>query len=277
MKRPAVLALVALAVAALLFLLRRAAPSGTSRRVAVAWQRQVSPGPLSAAHAFLGNDCASCHTPVTGIDAARCIACHATNEELLGRQPSAFHANVPSCIGCHVEHQGVDRRPTRMDHAELARLGRRELGAGGPRGVERQTRDQIVAWLRQHDASGAARAAHPQISAAEMTLDCASCHANKDPHFKLFGPNCAQCHGTTKWTVAGFLHPSPRSTSCAQCHQAPPSHYMGHFEMMDKAIVARGSAGARGCCADVQVNQCYRCHQTDAWNSIKGVGWFKLH
>lgn len=277
MKRLVVaLAVVALAVVVLavlsVFLLR-----GTSPGAAVAWQQQVSPGQLSAAHAFLGNDCAACHTPVKGLEPAKCVACHANNEELLGRQPSAFHASVPSCRGCHVEHQGADTRPTRMDHAALARIGLRVLGAESAGGEQRRTRDYLAAWMRRHDASGDARGAHPEITGAEMTLDCASCHSSKDPHFKLLGQDCAACHGTAQWTIAAFTHPSPRSTSCAQCHQAPPSHYMMHFEMMDKPIVARGRAGARGCCADVQVNQCYRCHQTDAWNSIKGVGWVKVH
>jgi len=241
------------------------------------WQRQVRPGPLSAAHASLENNCANCHTPVKGVEAVNCAVCHANNEALLQRQPTAFHAHIQSCSQCHIEHQGANRRPTKMDHLALARFGLRELGADQADGEKRQTRDRLVAWIRQHDASASARAAHPEISAAEMTLDCASCHSNKDPHFKLLGQNCAECHGTTKWTIASFVHPSPRSTSCAQCHQAPPSHYMMHFEMIDKTVAGSANAPGNPCCADVQVNQCYRCHQTDSWNSIKGVGWYKHH
>ena len=268
---PVLLAAAALAVVSV-FLLREA-----SLGRGVAWHRQLSPGRLSAAHAILENDCAACHTAVTGVERSKCVACHASNVEVLGRQPSAFHASIRSCRGCHVEHQGTDTRPTRMDHIALARLGMRELGAARPGSSQRRLRDSLGEWLLKHGASAEPSGVHPAITRAEMTLDCASCHSNKDPHLKLFGRSCADCHGTTQWTVAAFVHPSPRSTSCAQCHQAPPSHSMMHFEMMDKPIVARGTAGASGCCADVQVNQCYRCHQTDAWNSIKGVGWVKVH
>lgn len=264
-----VLFFVALAVISV-FLLRR-----TSLGKVAVWQRQASPGQLSAAHAFLENNCAACHTPVKGVEAANCIVCHANNEDLLALQPSAFHANIQSCSECHLEHQGVNRRPTWMDHVALARIGLRELGADSTDGEKRQTRDQLVTWIRQHDASANARAAHPEITATEMTLDCASCHSNKDPHFKFLGQKCAECHGTTKWTITSFLHPSPRSTSCAQCHQAPPSHYMMHFEMVDKKIAAQGQGN--GCCEGVQVNQCYRCHQIDSWNNIKGFGWYKHH
>src|SRR5262249_9732360 len=36
------------------------------------WERQVSPGELSAAHHFLNDNCAACHTPGKGPDAAQC-------------------------------------------------------------------------------------------------------------------------------------------------------------------------------------------------------------
>jgi hypothetical protein len=266
-----VLFFVALAIISV-FLLRR-----TSLGKVAVWQQQVSPGRLSAGHAFLETNCTACHTPIKGVEAANCVVCHANNEALLARQPSAFHSSIQSCSECHLEHQGVNRRPTWMDHAALARIGLRELNADQADGEKRQKRDQLVKWIRQHDASESARAAHPEVTATEMTLDCASCHSNKDPHFKLFGQDCAECHGTTKWTIAGFVHPSSRSTDCAQCHQAPPSHYMMHFEMVDKRIAAQDNTKGNACCEGVQVNQCYRCHQTDSWNNIKGFGWYKHH
>ena len=77
--------------------------------------------------------------------------------------------------------------------------------------------------------------------------------------------------------AAEFRHPSPRSLECAQCHQAPPSHYMMHFEMVSKKVAGLDNEQNNQCCGPVQVNQCYRCHQTTAWNDIKGVGWYKHH
>ena len=90
---------------------------------ASAWQRLASPGRLSAAHAFLEDSCASCHTPGRGPEPANCIACHASDEALLGRQATAFHAGIGSCRECHPEHRGGDRRPTVMDHDALAEVG----------------------------------------------------------------------------------------------------------------------------------------------------------
>ena len=73
-------------------------------------------------------------------------------------------------------------------------------------------------------------------------LNCATCHANDDRHFKLFGQDCAQCHATDRWTIPEFQHPSPSSTDCAQCHQAPPSHYMMHFKMISARVAGKPHA-----------------------------------
>ena len=249
----------------------------SSLRRASTWQRLASPGELSLAHAALKENCAACHTPVKGVEAVNCAVCHANNEALLQRQPTAFHAHIQSCSQCHIEHEGVNRRPTKMDHLALARFGLRELDEGAADSERRQVSGQLLGWIKQHGAREGAETSHPLITPEEMILDCASCHSNQDKHFKLFGQDCAQCHATAQWTIPAFQHPSPRSTNCAQCHQAPPSHYMEHFEMVDKTVAGKANAPGNPCCADVQVNQCYRCHQTNAWNDIKGVGWYKHH
>lgn len=232
--------------------------------IAINWQSQVSPGKLSAAHAQFVTNCAACHTPVMGVDEAKCISCHADNKALLQRQPTAFHATIGNCASCHVEHLGVDANLRVMDHKALARIG-----------------NKLFASARKTpNSSGKAMlpAGHPLLSALEADLNCAGCHSTKDPHFGLFGPDCASCHAATEWAISAFQHPSPRSTECVSCHQAPPSHYMMHFEMVDKTVVAGGSNGqVEGCCGGVDVTQCYKCHQTTAWNDIKGVGFYKHH
>jgi hypothetical protein len=207
----------------------------------------VQPGDLSSGHAFLSGACESCHTPLQGVGASTCISCHATEAAVSTRASTAFHADIKSCVGCHIEHQG-EARPTRMDHQVLIDIGQaREAGPG--------------------IAFGLARVFSRSPEARE-TLDCSSCHSNRSPHQDLFGKNCAVCHVTESWRIAGFKHPSPASTDCAQCHQAPPSHYMGHFNMVSRRVAGKEHA---------TVQQCHLCHQTDAWNNIRGVGWYKHH
>lgn len=262
-KQLAILAGVCLIAAGFVILLQK-----TELGETITWQRQASPGALSKAHAFLEDNCAACHTSVKGPETSKCIVCHANNESLLHRQPTTFHSNIGSCSECHIEHRGINVRPTDMDHVALAKIGLRQLKANNrPNGEDNQLYEQLSAWINQSSA-GHIPSHHPEISSYEAMLNCATCHANQDRHFKLFGQDCAQCHVTTKWTIPEFRHPSPRSTDCAQCHQAPPSHYMGHFQMISAKAAGKPHA---------KVNQCYLCHRTTSWNDIKGIGWYKHH
>ena len=80
----------------------------------------ISNGPLSSAHANLGNDCAACHTPFGEVEDAACQSCHERAGDELGVYSFAAHylyrttdfqRVVPSpeetsCAGCHTEHGG---------------------------------------------------------------------------------------------------------------------------------------------------------------------------
>ena len=229
------------------------------------WSAAASPGPLSSAHAFIGTQCESCHTPNQGIAAASCITCHAPAALLLEKQSTVFHATIGECRGCHVEHQGDGKRPITMDHSVLTAVGLRAAPAEpAPERVSLFPARASEAAIR-HFLAGAAGGG-PGMDA--QALDCGSCHNFRDKHQDWFGKQCADCHSTETWKIAGYLHPSPRSEDCNQCHKAPPSHYMMHFAMMDQGIT-----GQRG----ATVEQCFACHKTDSFNDIRGVGWFKMH
>jgi len=225
------------------------------------WRIAASPGPLSAAHAFLGTQCESCHTPDRGIEAGSCITCHAPDALMLAKQSTAFHATIGECRGCHAEHQGAEIRPIKMDHLVLTEAGLRAshaaMAPGQPAIVGAAATQSFLATVTGQGST-----------AGDQQLDCASCHSFRDKHQGLFGQQCADCHATETWKIARFLHPSPKSQECNQCHQAPPSHYMMHFGMMDQGITGQRNA---------RVEQCFMCHQTDSFNDIKGVGWFKMH
>jgi hypothetical protein len=242
------------------------------RPASSALRQFVSPGPLAPGHAYLADRCVSCHETSVGVTDGKCTACHANDERLLGRQPTAFHASIRECRTCHVEHQRTNIRPVAMDHVELAKIGARTLeGAAGSDAASAATLKSLKTWLRIRIPG------QLDESSAREALKCDGCHLTKDRHLGLFGKDCAQCHATTSWRVAGFQHPSPRSTDCAQCHQAPGSHYMMHFDMISKKIAGQEDAQVAECCGPAQVNQCYRCHQTTSWNDIRGVGYYKHH
>ena len=223
------------------------------------WQRMASPGPLSATHAFLEHDCNACHTPFAGTDDSGCIACHANEAALLGRQPTAFHAAVADCRPCHREHQGQGHRPTEMDHAALV-----ALGVDRTRAADAAAAERLVAPIASAGRGGLPADLSPEAA----TLDCSACHGREDRHVGFFGADCAACHGVASWEIPSFRHPSAASTECNECHKAPPSHFMGHFHMVSATVAARPHA---------RVEQCHLCHQTTSWNDIRGVGWYKHH
>ena len=220
------------------------------------WQSQVMPGKLSAAHAKLSTDCASCHTPAKGISDAKCITCHGDNKALLERQPTAFHGMIANCATCHTEHKGIDANLKVMNHEALAKIGAEIIGEG----------KKFSGILdKQHVPSY-----HPNVSSAVSILNCATCHSTKDKHVGLMGQDCASCHSDKQWTIPEFQHPSVLSINCAQCHQAPPSHYMEHFEMVSKKVAKQEGE-------NIIVSKCFTCHQTTSWNDIKGVGFYDHH
>lgn len=232
------------------------------------WEKAVTPGELSAAHAFLENNCEGCHTPVQGVLRENCVMCHANNAQILQRQPTAFHADVTECAYCHQEHHGRDANISFMDHKSLARVGIAMLpnptiqfdeGA-----IARDTLESILRSDRTIDPLFV----HPRISAEESVLQCATCHGNDDHHFGLFGNDCVQCHRTDQWSLPEFIHPSNQSYDCNQCHEAPPSHYMQHFNMISAKVAGQHKA---------KVEECFVCHQTTSWNDIKRAGWYKHH
>lgn len=249
MKKVVIIVILVLAVSAATYFISANLPE--KNRISL--QSQVMPGKLSAAHAQLSTDCASCHTGAHGVDDAKCISCHSSNTALLQRQPTAFHAVSGNCASCHVEHQGVNANMRVMNHEALARIGAGMIGS-----------EKAGSILK----SRVTTTDFPLVSPVEASLNCASCHSAKDKHVGLFGQDCASCHATTQWTIPKFQHPSVNSINCSQCHQAPPSHYMEHFTMVSQKIAGQEKA---------QVSQCYSCHQTTSFNDIKGVGYYKHH
>jgi len=228
-----------------------------------ALQQFVNPGPLSPRHAYLANQCASCHEATVGVTVVKCTACHANAERLLGRQPTMFHASIQECAACHVEHQRTNIRPLVMDHVELARVGARALARASRSDADSAaTLKSLETWfhIRSSDQFDA--------SSTREALNCAGCHDRRDPHLKRFGSDCAECHGLTSWKISGYQHPSSRSKECVQCHQPPPSHFMEHFSMISQKIAGKEHAN---------VDQCFECHNTTGWNDIIDVGYYKHH
>ena len=234
----------------------------------IAWEQLIEPGELSAAHAFLDDNCTACHTPIKGVEHTNCVVCHANETDLIQRQPTTFHTDVASCSGCHVEHRGWDGNITLMKHQVLVEAGLNELRSNTDPDSEEYQTHELIKNLTKKQLTPSPLLIHPDVSAGEATLRCSTCHANDDQHFSLFGNDCVQCHRMDTWNIAEFRHPSTQSRDCVQCHQAPPSHYMMHFKMISAKVAGEPNA---------KVEECYACHQTTSWPDIKRAGWYKHH
>ena len=239
-----------------------------SKLSGVIWNKTVSPGKLSQAHSFLDNDCMACHNPIKGVQRENCVVCHANDIDILERQPTSFHADISTCLGCHTEHLGRSDNITKMDHNFLSDTGMKMLSKSKSANDEKALVHNYIMEFSGRERKKNSPFLHPEISKKEALLNCATCHSNDDRHFELFGNDCAQCHRADMWNIAEFRHPSPKSRDCVQCHQAPPSHYKMHFNMMSQKIPNKPNA---------IVQDCFKCHQTTHWTDIKNVGKFKHH
>ena len=70
---------------------------------------QLSPGPLSQAHALLEGveNCTRCHDPGRKLSPARCFACHSSLAlQVQGGRGLHARPEYASCEICHADHQG---------------------------------------------------------------------------------------------------------------------------------------------------------------------------
>ena len=167
------------------------------------------------------------------------------------------------CTTCHTPIEGVAAKNCVMCHAVNDRLLKRQntsfhSSINTCSGCHQEHLGKEKPFSKMdHDVLG-----------AKDRLLCVSCHENQDQHRKMFGPSCGSCHSVESWEISEYRHPSANNRDCAQCHAAPPSHYMEHFKMISMRVARQEHA---------EVRQCYLCHRTTSWNDIQGVGWYKHH
>ncbi len=153
---------------------------------------RVSPGPLSESHAELDNSeaCSKCHEANKGVTNAKCLDCHKTLRDRIGRKQGLHATFSGNCIRCHPGHKGRTTSIVDWNHVGGQQNFRHEL-TGFP--------------LTNYHGQVACTACHTKrlksgrISYLGLTPDCAGCH--RDVH-KLTQPElakkCEQCHGAGK-------------------------------------------------------------------------------
>jgi len=220
--------------------------------------QQISPGPLSAAHAKLEGpaNCLQCHAAAKAISAEKCLGCHQTVAGRIAAKKGVHREVTGDCEACHVEHQGVavDLRPlekAKFDHKEETGFALEGKHAAAAMTCER---------------------CHPTRSFMTLKPDCQTCHA--DPHQGAMKERCAACHTPAAgWTnasrgfhkIAAFpLEGRHLTVPCASCHLngvvkgTPKRCYDCHWirRQDDRYRTRLGS-------------QCEDCHRPTAWTAVQ--------
>jgi hypothetical protein len=216
-----------------------------------------------------GRECRDCHTTGKWTDVkfdhfARsgfalrgghaglaCESCHEGNK---------LEVKLPKdCYGCHADvdsHAGSNGRQCDDCH--------------------RATQWSDVSFDHARDTKFALRGAHAALDCqtchvqpakvVALSQDCASCHADDDPHRGQLGKACASCHGDVEWkTNVRFDHDfarfplvgKHRAVECNDCHATPA------FHDANKECIE--------CHADKDVHEgrfskdCASCHDPSTW------------
>lgn len=209
--------------------------------------QMISPGNLIPAHTTIQGDCFACHTPLRGVSAERCAACHKVSDIGLrttkgikipqtASRPEFHQSLIESdCMACHSDHSGVLRlkgATVRFDHKLLK---------------------------------------------AEARAQCQSCH--KAPADDLHrGQNlpCGTCHQPPHWKPATFVHERyfkldrAHNVSCATCH--PGGNYkrytcFGCHEHQPAQILADHREEGI-----TNIDNCVRCHRSADGEAGGGEG-----
>lgn len=242
----------------------------------------ISPGKLSAAHAEIEGirNCTQCHVlRKPGISPDLCLACHAPLRARVeaGR---GYHAALPGrdCAACHKEHFGADFALVRLDTLRFrhdstgyALEGRHaDAGCRACHAPARVAAADVRAYASEHETLGRTFLGLP--------TECATCHAEDDPHGGQFeGRACTECHDTGGWVGAnGFDHDRAafaltgrhRVVECAGCHRAPAG------AGATPVVRYEGVSSAR--CTDCHTDEhggampgrCETCHDTRGWERV---------
>jgi hypothetical protein len=245
---------------------------------------QVSPGPLSQAHADLEGttQCLSCHVSGASMD-ERCTDCH-LEIDFQVREGRGLHGQETKtdCVFCHPEHAGRDFELIKWEEGSPDRFDHRRTG-WSLEGKHAVLRCEQCHKPEFQNGSVTQLLKRRSVTKSWLGLerDCLSCH--RDYHQGTMKADCLSCHVAEGWKPASrFDHAETVfpltgkhvDTPCAKCHLVP-----GRAELRN----AQGEAVPRykpvafdecsACHKDVHGGQlgpqCSTCHVTDGFKIVE--------
>ncbi len=197
----------------------------------------VSPGPVVKAHATIATDCFACHAPLRGASAERCASCHAVKDIGVRTSLGRPIVKAQTKVAFHQQLQETNCMACHTDHT-------------GPK-LTHQNRKSF---------------SHALLLPATQQ-QCQNCHKPPtDTMHRQILDNCAQCHGTTKWTPAKFDHAKlfllegEHNATCVTCHNSNDYRkytcYGCHEHRPDKIRSKHLKEGIR------DFEDCVACHRS---------------
>jgi hypothetical protein len=245
---------------------------------------QISPGPLSAAHASLDGplNCAKCHAGGKESMTSRCVSCHREITWLVERN-RGFHARAgrADCSSCHPDHAGrdfalikwPDGGAQRFDHA---RTGWALDGKHARLACEKCHTESF----RTSPAAALAPKGTTPGGWVGLETTCASCH--QDVHKSSLGRTCESCHTTTGWSPAPkFDHGRTQypltgkhaAVACDKCHTMVAGHAADGSVLLAQ-FKPLAHADCVSCHRDPHQGRltgaCSSCHLTTSFASVEG-------
>lgn len=245
---------------------------------------QISPGPLSAAHASLDGplDCVKCHAGGKESMTSRCVSCHREITWLAERN-RGFHARAgrADCSSCHPDHAGKNFALIKWPDGSAARFDHARAGwTLDGKHVRLACEKCHTESLRVSPAAALApkRAAPGGWTGLETT--CASCH--RDVHKSSLGRTCESCHTTAGWSPAPkFDHDRTQypltgkhaAVACEKCHTTGTSRAAD-----SSRVIAQFKPLAHDDCVSCHrdphqgrlTGACSSCHVTTSFASVEG-------
>ncbi len=219
------------------------------------FEKLISPGALSNAHAKLESKCSSCHESFSkGAQNSKCLSCHKGIASDISRR-GGFHgkfdnARTMACKTCHSDHKG---RGFGLIHFNRATFNH-------------NLTDYPLEGGHIKATCAACHGGGNNYRGTSTT--CVSCHAKKEPHLGKLGRACQSCHTPALWkkikpfdhSRTGFaLRGKHSALGCMSCHagQRWKGISQACISCHAKNDVHKGSRGTN----------CASCHTPVGWKS----------
>lgn len=239
---------------------------------------QLSPGPLSRAHAELEGitNCTQCHTLGEKVSNDKCLDCHQEIQSHINRR-QGYHASREvrgkDCSECHSEHHGRNFDMARFDEDNFNHsLTGYEL-TGAHRRID-------CRQCHVPDLIGEPELKKREGTYLGLSRDCASCH--EDYHQNTLPNDCARCHTTDAFSPAGkFDHSTAdfalrgkhREVECIECHRKEIRNGR-EFQV----FTGLEFSNCNSCHTDVHQNNlganCQQCHTEESFSSLSRIRGF---